>query len=436
MRRLVSDIFLPPPPPLSNLCLISQPQRLGMIVTVEPKNEAGNNINTRTYSPGTDLLMEQHQMKKSARYNSYRIFALGFLATVFLLLIICANVQMAFAANRQLTPEELVDLCPDEKEFCYTTALLGNCFGKSVKVGDRDMNFCLPLCGYNTSVNELGSGLGLKCVSQLTTWAYCAGDANDNTKCCRGKGVEDECLSFCKGDVPTCDMQSIFSYQKILECQMENLDNKPRFDPEWRPECDWERKMSQNSVTKLEFPLPFQAISTLNHFSQLMSADGTIQNVAKGFGIEVVNSNFEIIQVIKAADQLFYKDKTLYTAIKPELIRSDKDRSTNVEHSQQKLKSGKRTDGQFSTADNQKQNKDKEGNNKSSKLQEVIGQAKKTVEEALGTSHGHSAECQQNSTDLCRELAKVRAENADLAKKLEAQEQRLRAVETLTKGVG
>ncbi|KAL3103361.1 hypothetical protein niasHS_002547 [Heterodera schachtii] len=245
-----------------------------MIVTVDPK-ETESETNAKSEAKTHIYGIDQSQVRKPTRHNSYRLFALGVLATVFLLLIICANVQMAFGVSRQLTFDELADLCPDEKEFCYETALLGNCFGKSVKakllakqckcscesaqhrriqnccrtVGDHDMNFCLPLCGYNTTVNELGSALGLKCVSQLTTWAYCAGDANDNTKCCRGKGVEDKCLSFCKGDVPTCDVQSIFSYQpclmnlkKILECQMENLDGKPKFDPQWRPNCDWERK--------------------------------------------------------------------------------------------------------------------------------------------------------------------------------------------------
>ncbi|KAI1706574.1 DB module domain-containing protein [Ditylenchus destructor] len=109
------------------------------------------------------------------------------------------------------------------------------------------MKFCLPLCGYNTTVEELGSGLGLKCVSQLTTWAYCSADANDNTECCKKRGVSTECLSFCKGDVPTCDLQSIFSYQpclmkmgSIIQCHLENLHSTPRFDPEWQAPCDWE----------------------------------------------------------------------------------------------------------------------------------------------------------------------------------------------------
>lgn len=132
---------------------------------------------------------------------------------------------------------------------------------------------------------QLSTGLGYKCVSQLTTWAYCAADANDNTECCRNKGdikfqkilffhifllmvfnhgfycswilyilyeieynffrtnyhlhiltnflgVHKDCLSFCKGDVPTCDLQSILSYQpclkdieNIIKCQVSDKEN-------------------------------------------------------------------------------------------------------------------------------------------------------------------------------------------------------------------
>lgn len=60
-------------------------------------------------------------------------------------------------------------------------------------------------------------------------------------------GVPEECLSFCKGNVPTCDLQSIFSYQpclnkldSIISCQVENLHATPQFDPDWQAPCDWE----------------------------------------------------------------------------------------------------------------------------------------------------------------------------------------------------
>ncbi|VDK19153.1 unnamed protein product [Anisakis simplex] len=93
----------------------------------------------------------------------------------------------------------------------------------------------------------MNSSTGVKCVSQLTTWAYCAADANDNIKCCQKKGVSADCLSFCKGDVPTCDLQSIFSYQPclndiqtIIQCHVDNLSAIPRYDPEWSARCEWD----------------------------------------------------------------------------------------------------------------------------------------------------------------------------------------------------
>ncbi|CAD5212133.1 unnamed protein product [Bursaphelenchus okinawaensis] len=72
-------------------------------------------------------------------------------------------------------------------------------------------------------------------------------DNNNNTECCKAKGVAEECMSFCKGDVPTCDLQSIFSYQPCLksmkaitQCQVENLSAEARFDPDWQAPCEWE----------------------------------------------------------------------------------------------------------------------------------------------------------------------------------------------------
>lgn len=182
-------------------------------------------------------------------------------------------IRGVIAPARHLSPEELQELCPNERTVCVEKALLGECFGTSIKagvlmkqckcscesahhrriqnccltVGNHDMRYCMPLCGYNTTVKQLGGELGLKCISQLTTWTYCAADANDNTECCKRNGVLAECLSFCKGDVPTCDLQSIFSYQNclmqldsIMKCQAEGLQPHPRFDPNWKASCDWD----------------------------------------------------------------------------------------------------------------------------------------------------------------------------------------------------
>uniref|UniRef100_A0AC34PVZ5 Uncharacterized protein n=1 Tax=Panagrolaimus sp. JU765 TaxID=591449 RepID=A0AC34PVZ5_9BILA len=171
------------------------------------------------------------------------------------------------------TVEQLRQLCPNEHKFCAEKIVEGKCFGNSKKaqelkrkcpcscnnvhhkriqnccktIGKEEMEFCLPLCAYNNTLSELGGGLGIKCVSQLTTWAYCAADANDATTCCKEKGVPNECLSFCKGDVPTCDLQSIFNYKPCLknmghitECHKQMLGIKPNFDPEWEAPCEWE----------------------------------------------------------------------------------------------------------------------------------------------------------------------------------------------------
>ncbi|VDL78366.1 unnamed protein product [Nippostrongylus brasiliensis] len=164
---------------------------------------------------------------------------------------------------------ELKAHCPHEKDVCFGKALKGDCFGASLRatvlqkeckcscdevhynriqkccraVGEQEMKFCLPLCRYNTSSEELGSSLGLKCLSQLTTWAYCAADASDQTSCCTKRGVVPECLSFCKGDVPTCDTQSILNYQHaIVQCQKAGLEARPRYDPDWSSVCEWEGK--------------------------------------------------------------------------------------------------------------------------------------------------------------------------------------------------
>ncbi|KAK5975476.1 DB module [Trichostrongylus colubriformis] len=174
-----------------------------------------------------------------------------------------------------MTLQELKAACPNDRQICIGKAMKGDCFGSSLKatvlkkeckcscdavhhdriqkccktVGEQEMKFCLPLCRYNTSNEELGSTLGLKCLSQLTTWAYCASDATDQTACCKKRGVVKECLSFCKGDVPTCDSQAILDYQPctqhmqaIMQCQKEGLGAKPRYDPDWSSVCEWEGK--------------------------------------------------------------------------------------------------------------------------------------------------------------------------------------------------
>uniref|UniRef100_A0A914X3S1 Domain of unknown function DB domain-containing protein n=1 Tax=Plectus sambesii TaxID=2011161 RepID=A0A914X3S1_9BILA len=197
------------------------------------------------------------------------------LSAVWCRALFLAAAAVTLAAGERLTEADVKAACPKEEGYCASKALQGTCIGSTVTskvlhrtcqcscdfvlsdriqtccntVGLQAMRFCLPLCRYNTTIDELTSALGFKCVSQLTTWAYCASDANDNTACCRSRGVPNECLSFCKGDVPTCDLQSIFSYQPCLEnldaitkCQRESLKREPKWDPKWSARCDWDGK--------------------------------------------------------------------------------------------------------------------------------------------------------------------------------------------------
>ncbi|KAI6212816.1 DB domain-containing protein [Aphelenchoides besseyi] len=189
------------------------------------------------------------------------------------LLVSVCFVLFGISYALDITVEQLRQQCPADKTLCYEKALQGGCFGSSLKaqvlqktcpcvcpavlhnriqgcckkVGNPEHKFCFPLCGYNTTIDDLGSSLGIKCVGSLTTWSYCASDSNDNTACCKAKGITDECLSFCGGQVPTCDLQRILSYQPclkslktIMQCHVENLTPTPRFDPDWQTQCEWE----------------------------------------------------------------------------------------------------------------------------------------------------------------------------------------------------
>ncbi|PAV76946.1 hypothetical protein WR25_18749 [Diploscapter pachys] len=160
---------------------------------------------------------------------------------LFILFTLCFILQQANGA--ELTIEELQANCPDDKELCMNKARQNCCH----TIGDHDMKFCLPICRYNTTTEELTATLGLKCVSQLTTWTYCAADGSDNSDCCRAKGIPNECLSFCQGNVPACDTKTLFGYEtclkhigSILQCQQEGLSMMPKFDPDYTADCEWD----------------------------------------------------------------------------------------------------------------------------------------------------------------------------------------------------
>ncbi|VDK18530.1 unnamed protein product [Anisakis simplex] len=81
----------------------------------------------------------------------------------------------------KLSVSDLKALCAHEKPYCIQKAVNGECYGSSLKsqtlkktcrcscdamhheriqtccrtVGRRGMGFCLPLCGYNTTADEV-----------------------------------------------------------------------------------------------------------------------------------------------------------------------------------------------------------------------------------------------------------------------------------------
>jgi len=62
------------------------------------------------------------------------MFAIGLLATILAILLICAIRPIAAPAS-PLTTEELRFLCPEERDFCHEHSKQGFCYGKSIKVG-------------------------------------------------------------------------------------------------------------------------------------------------------------------------------------------------------------------------------------------------------------------------------------------------------------
>lgn len=91
---------------------------------------------------------------------------------------------LTFSQGRKiesLNSSRLKELCPIDGELCWQKAIEGDCFGNSLKtqvlkrkcqcscnsalhiriqnccqtVGEQEMKFCLPLCGYNTTIKEV-----------------------------------------------------------------------------------------------------------------------------------------------------------------------------------------------------------------------------------------------------------------------------------------
>lgn len=180
-------------------------------------------------------------------------------------------------------------------------------------------------------------------------------------------------------------------------------------------------------------------------------------------------SDLEIIQIIKAADQLYYKDKTLYTRIRPEFICGDDDGNNAIvnrkeqqqqQQGQQENNKKQRTKepSEGKIEEHKKKNKKEKKGPKTgvsepqqtvklqnvvekspsnSKLQQVIDQAKKTVEQALnfGLNNGTLTASVNNKLPNVKEeeLTRIKAENTELRSKLQIQEKRVAKLERITK---
>ncbi|KAK6050055.1 hypothetical protein COOONC_12440 [Cooperia oncophora] len=100
-------------------------------------------------------------------------------------MLFCFSFLLIFISTAfcSMTLRELKTICPNEKPICTGKALKGDCFGSSLRasvlqkeckcscdavhhdriqkccktVGEQEMKFCLPLCRYNTTNEEVCS---------------------------------------------------------------------------------------------------------------------------------------------------------------------------------------------------------------------------------------------------------------------------------------
>uniref|UniRef100_A0A914M270 Uncharacterized protein n=1 Tax=Meloidogyne incognita TaxID=6306 RepID=A0A914M270_MELIC len=192
-----------------------------------------------------------------------------------------------------------------------------------------------------------------------------------------------------------------------------------------------------------------------------------------------VRPNMEILQAIKAADQIFYKDRVHYVDFKPiftfkkegkiegvvdadnkhkdNLTKPDKNSVGNVpakesgkkekvkvKTAMDKIENGnvkkekidvqnvKKEKADVQIVKKQKENISANSGNATSKLQQVIHQAQKTIEKALNTGSNPSVSIMEHPSSATDELKRLRTENAVLCKKLEMQEKTINRLEKIT----
>uniref|UniRef100_A0A915NDH0 Uncharacterized protein n=1 Tax=Meloidogyne javanica TaxID=6303 RepID=A0A915NDH0_MELJA len=166
-----------------------------------------------------------------------------------------------------------------------------------------------------------------------------------------------------------------------------------------------------------------------------------------------VRPNMEILQAIKAADQIFYKDRVHYVDFKPiftfkkegkiegvvdadnkhkdNLTKPDKNSVGNVPEKID-VQNVKKEKADVQIVKKQKENISANSGNATSKLQQVIHQAQKTIEKALNTGSNPSVSIMEHPSSSTDELKRLRTENAVLCKKLEMQEKTINRLEKIT----
>ncbi|CAJ0945934.1 unnamed protein product, partial [Mesorhabditis belari] len=160
--------------------------------------------------------------------------------------------------------------CPEDKDFCAQKAFQGECFGGELPakvlrkecpcscenafnariqncclaVGPVDTRFCLPLCLYNITAQELSSTLAFRCASQLPVWIYCLADGQDSTECCQAKEIPARCHQFCSARLLSCEWdeedrldECLLYMDQIINCHKDNLSPRAKFDQSWRSTC-------------------------------------------------------------------------------------------------------------------------------------------------------------------------------------------------------
>ncbi|KAL7080364.1 hypothetical protein ACQ4LE_000278 [Meloidogyne hapla] len=190
-----------------------------------------------------------------------------------------------------------------------------------------------------------------------------------------------------------------------------------------------------------------------------------------------VRPNLEILQAIKAADHLFYKDKAHYVDLQPiftsnkgkiegsdegghkdsqtkpgkksvetvkakesgkkekamvQNVKTEKIESKIIKKEKMEVQNVKEEKADVQIVKKQKEHTFADSGNATSKLQQVIQQAQKTIENALNTGSNSSISIMEPQSSTTEELKRLRMENAVLCKKLEIQERTINRLEKIT----